>query len=145
MYQKAWCTRKVVVLLIKPFALFLPLPLPSPSSLLKLPAGLAGKWCCFVAAEAEDNPLVASPPRKWPSHNNRASYVGFCRREISFHFQYTFTLALHSFIRLLFRVRFLCRVFFFLLFFEIENSRFAKRPHRRRARRNGCFRRLAAF
>ena len=34
--EKAWCTCKVVVLLIKPIA-FLPFSLPSPSSLLKLP------------------------------------------------------------------------------------------------------------
>ena len=36
MYKKAWCTCKLVVLLIKPIA-FLPFSLPSASSLLKLP------------------------------------------------------------------------------------------------------------
>ena len=36
MYKKAWCTCKVVVLLIKPIV-FLPFSLPSASSLLKLP------------------------------------------------------------------------------------------------------------
>ena len=41
--KKAWCTCKVVVLLIKPIA-FLPLSLPSASSLLKLPnVGLVGE------------------------------------------------------------------------------------------------------
>ena len=37
MYKKAWCTCKVVVLHNKPIA-FLTSPLPSPSSLLKLPS-----------------------------------------------------------------------------------------------------------
>ena len=41
MYKKAWCTCKVVVLLIKPIA-FLPFSLPSASLDLKVPI-LAGK------------------------------------------------------------------------------------------------------
>ena len=36
MYKKAWCTCKIVVLLIKPIA-FVTFPLPSPSSDLKVP------------------------------------------------------------------------------------------------------------
>ena len=36
MYRKAWCTCKIVVLLIKPIA-FVAFPLPSPSSDLKVP------------------------------------------------------------------------------------------------------------
>ena len=36
MYKKAWCTCKIVVLLIKPIA-FVAFPLPSPSSDLKVP------------------------------------------------------------------------------------------------------------
>ena len=43
MYKKAWCTCKVVVLLIKPIA-FLPFSLPSASLLLKLPS----YWCAML-------------------------------------------------------------------------------------------------
>ena len=88
--------------------------------LVKAPRGVSGGVVLFCGGGGGGGrqSLVASPPTKCPSHNNRASYVGYCRREISFHFQYTFTLVLHSFTRLLFRVRFLCRVFF-LLFCEI--------------------------
>ena len=85
---------------------------------VKAPRGISVGVVLFCGGGGGRQSFVASPPIKCPSHNNRASYVGYCRREISFHFQYTFTLVLHSFTRLLFRVRFLCRVFF-LLFCEI--------------------------
>ena len=60
--KKAWCTCKVVVLLIKPIA-FLPFSLPSASSLLKLPKAKIrrprlGKGAVAVAALS-----LPKPPR----------------------------------------------------------------------------------
>ena len=54
--KKAWCTCKVVVLLIKPIA-FLPFSLPSASSLLKLPIilGLMNRFNFFPFRFGYDN------------------------------------------------------------------------------------------
>ena len=50
MYKKAWCTCKIVVLVIKPIA-FMAFPLPSPSSDLKVPiiSQTTRKFITFVA------------------------------------------------------------------------------------------------
>ena len=63
----SWCTCKIVVLLIKPFA-FVAFPLPSPSSYLKVPNGIViFDWCSSLwpgweAGECLDT-LVSVPYR----------------------------------------------------------------------------------
>ena len=59
MYKKAWCTCKIVVLLIKPIA-FVAFPLPSPSSDLKVP---------YIT--------TAPPPNLTRLLHNTASYAGY--------------------------------------------------------------------